>query len=271
MGCLNSRAIQTEEKDVFVRMQNAPRISVGNQSPIVGSTLSYQSQSMLSVGIRSSTVSNKKFIVPNRFSASMIGGDDAALLTLNSPQLKSSKYLHANQSLPVLSIANTSLLSIGSHSTLVRKFVRDHKEGRRSCLNRLLSEYTASTLDTSPSDDSVIWDLQRMTEDYVEWDDNFDGLKNRATNRNDIAMVILKGLIANGASVNLTSHGKTALQVTVLSGDMAFCKELIKMKADVHKKNEAGETALSIAREWNNKPKNLDAIITYLASFKSTS
>lgn len=159
-----------------------------------------------------------------------------------------------------------STLSLVDASLLLCRFLQDFYDGKPIQMEPLKKKYSVQREGTN-----FAWDLDRMTTDYGEWDgENFDGME-RNLGRDDIAVVILKALIANGTCVNtITTHGQTALQVTVLAGDLVYCKELVDMKADVHKKNEAGETALSLARERNNQPKDLRDIIKYLESFKST-
>merc|ERR1719285_52199 len=123
-------------------------------------------------------------------------------------------------------------------------------------------------------DGTFIWDLERMKTDISEWDGlcGFDGLEEESTDRDEIGMIILKALIANGTCANtVTTHGRTALQITALAGDLAYCKELVEKGADVDAKNEAGETALFLVRQWHKRPKDLSHIITYLESFNGTS
>merc|ERR550534_1226960 len=160
-----------------------------------------------------------------------------------------------------------SACSLVDASFLVCTFLQDYYDGKPIKIEPLKKKYSVQGEGTN-----VAWDLNKMTTDYGEWDGkSFDGME-RNLGREDIAVVILKALIANGTCVNtITTHGQTALQVTVLAGDLVYCKELISMKADVHKKNDAGETALSLAQQWNNQPKDLSDIIKYLENFKSSS
>ena len=105
-----------------------------------------------------------------------------------------------------------------------------------------------------------------MTTDFVNWDGNcFDGLDGRADDRDDIGLVILKALIANGTDINtISTYGRTALQTAALAGDLDYCKELIEKGADLKATNEAGETTLQLVKKWNKAPKDLSHIITYL-------
>lgn len=157
-----------------------------------------------------------------------------------------------------------SVCSLVDASMLLCRFLQDYREGKPIQLEPLKKEYTVET-----ESSKFAWDLDRMTTDLEDWDGKgFDGLE-RDLDRDEIAMVILKALIASGSCVNtITTFGRTALQVTVLAGDLVYCKELIGMEADIHKKDEEGETALSLARKWNNQPKDLCDIIKYLESLK---
>jgi len=92
---------------------------------------------------------------------------------------------------------------------------------------------------------------------------SYDGLNKRCT-RNEIGLTILKSLIDAGRDPEaIMTHGRSALMVSVICDDLDFVKVLIeKHGVDINKKNEMGETALSLASE---KPE-LKMIAEYLRS-----
>merc|ERR1719317_1725968 len=147
---------------------------------------------------------------------------------------------------------------------VVTQFLNDHQKGIPVDLDSLKRHYS-----TVEDDGSTSWDIQRMTTDFSgSWDGNYDGLKAESRDRDEIGMVILKAIIEHGSDANTrTTHGRTALQMTALSGDLEYCKELVDKGADVFAKDNDGETALSLARKWHNNPKDLTDIIAYLQTF----
>merc|ERR1719419_814104 len=143
--------------------------------------------------------------------------------------------------------------------------VSDHMEGKCSDLLPLRHAYSEKR-----DDGLVLWDLERMATDMTStlstWDGvSYDGLNEKVNNRDDITMAILKALVSNGKCADtITTHGRTALQVTALAGDLEYCKELIEKGAKVTAENEDGETALTLVKKWHNQPKDLSHIIKYL-------
>jgi len=81
-----------------------------------------------------------------------------------------------------------------------------------------------------------------------------DGLNNKAKNRCDIAIEILKAEIHFGADPKvLRTHGdRTCLMVSVLADDMRFTKRLVEQGVDVNQTNSLGETALGLAIQSQN-------------------
>jgi len=158
-------------------------------------------------------------------------------------------------------------ISLAKQSMLVCQLLLNHKQGKSIHLAPIQKQYTEIS-----KDGTFIWDLDRMKTDFSEWDgcSGYDGLEEDSPDRDEIGLIILKALIANGTCVNtVTTHGRTALQITALAGDLEYCKELIENGADVNATNETGETALCLVKQWNNRPKDLSHIITYLESFDS--
>jgi len=160
-------------------------------------------------------------------------------------------------------LANMSFARISMMCALID----NHKKGEATDLGPVQKEYSELHRDGT----TFVWDLGRMTTDLTaNWAGNcFDGLDERASDRDDIGLVILKALIANGTDINtIRTYGRTALQTAALAGDLSYCKELIEKGADLHGKNQAGDTTLSLVKKWNNAPKDLSHIITYLESLE---
>jgi len=157
-------------------------------------------------------------------------------------------------------------ISMCIQSKLVCNFLYAHLQGEDVDLEPIKIKYA----EIHRNGTTFVWDLDQMTTDFADnWSgESFDGLKEIPSNRDEIGIVILKALIAQGTDPKtLTSHGRTAFQIAALSGDLEFCKELVNMGVDVHQSNEAGETALDLVNQWNNKPEDLSQIISYLAEF----
>jgi len=143
---------------------------------------------------------------------------------------------------------------------LVARFMNARRSGKPTSLEPLRRHYS-----TICDDGTHAWDIRRMTTDFSDWDGNYDGMKVQKMDREEIGMEILKAIIEHGSDANTrTTHGRTALQMSVLSNDLEYSKELIQRGADVFAKDEDGETALSLAKKWHKKPKNLSEIIAYL-------
>jgi len=157
-------------------------------------------------------------------------------------------------------------ISMCLQSKLVLNMLTDYLQGKTVDLEPIKIKYS----EIHRNGTTFIWDLEQMTTDFEDnWTgQSFDGLAEIPSNRDEIGIVILKALIAQGTDPKtLTSHGRTAFQIAALSGDLEFCKELVNMGVDVHQSNEAGETALDLVNQWNNKPEDLSQIISYLAEF----
>jgi len=158
-------------------------------------------------------------------------------------------------------------LSICDQSSLVCNLLFDNHEGKSVDLHPIKQKYSEIHRDGR----SFIWNLDQMSSDFGDSLDGrrFDGLTQKGVNRDTIGMIILKALIAQGADPKtLTSHGRTALQIAALAGDIEYCKKLVKMGVDVSQTNEVGETALMLSNRWNNKPRDLSRIIRYLKKFE---
>jgi len=153
-----------------------------------------------------------------------------------------------------------------SRISLMCNLIGNHAKGERIDLGPVKKEY--SELHRNGS--TFVWDIDRMTTDLTmaNWDGIcYDGLDDRASDRDEIGLVILKALIANGTDINtITTYGRTALQTAALAGDLEYCKELIKLGADIRGKDEAGVSTLSLVKQWHNQPRDLRNIITYLES-----
>jgi len=148
-------------------------------------------------------------------------------------------------------------------SRTICNLLYSHHEGISVNLNPFRERYSELHEDGT----TYMWDLNRMATDFEEhWDGrNFDGQSKRASNRDDIGIVILKALIANGADPkNLTSHGRTAFQIAALSGDLEFCKELVEKGVDIRKLDENGDSALTLVKTWDKEKKDLSHIISYI-------
>jgi len=140
-------------------------------------------------------------------------------------------------------------------------------KGEKTDLGPVKKEYS----EVHRNGTTFVWDLGRMTTDLsmANWDGCFDGLDERAQDRDEIGLIILKALIENGTDINtITTYGRTALQTAALAGDLSFCKELIEKGADLRGTDDAGNSTLSVVRKWNNQPRDLSHIITYLESIK---
>lgn len=160
--------------------------------------------------------------------------------------------------------APSQMVSISKESKLVSDFILNHTRGSPVNLKPIQERY--STL--APDGATFIWDLNSMTTDFGGWDGNYDGLQDKSLDREDIGMVILKAIIEHGQAVNtVTTNGRTGLQISALAGDLEYCKELIEKGADVHAKDDDGETALSLCKRWHKNPNDLSNIIKYLKTF----
>jgi hypothetical protein len=98
---------------------------------------------------------------------------------------------------------------------------------------------------------------------YIDQLRSFDGLDERATNRYDIGLEILKAEIELGADPKvLHTHGdRSCLMFAVLANDIRFTKQLVELGVDVNQTNRLGETALGFAIEFGRRD-----IATYLCS-----
>jgi hypothetical protein len=159
--------------------------------------------------------------------------------------------------------SSTASNVVRSRPSLVSNLFSNYHLGKPCSLLELSEVYTEIQ-----SEGSNAWNISMMTIDFQQTHDgrNFDGLRAGVLSRDDIALTILKALIANGADPKtFTSQGgRTAFQVAALAGDLEFCKELVEKGVDINKVDEAGETALSLAREHTSSAKDLSGIISYL-------
>merc|ERR1712061_296037 len=99
-------------------------------------------------------------------------------------------------------------ISICDQSRLVCNFLNDHQQGKAVDLEPIKLRYS----EIHRNGTTFIWDLDRMATDFEDhWcGRSFDGLTQIPTNRDEIGIVILKALIAQGTDPRtLTSHGRT--------------------------------------------------------------
>jgi ankyrin repeat protein len=155
-------------------------------------------------------------------------------------------------------------ISNNTESKMVSEFVNNHRLGNPVNLEPMRRLYASVSEDRSSS----VWDIPRMSTVFAGWDGNYDGLQDKSLDRNEIGMEILTAIIEHGSSVNIvTTNGRTALQMSVLAGNLEYCKVLVEKGADLFARDDSGETALSLAKRWNKNPKDLNEIIAYLETF----
>jgi len=84
---------------------------------------------------------------------------------------------------------------------------------------------------------------------------SYDGLNNRANNRYDIGLNILKAKVDFGADpMTLKTHGaRSSLMFSVMANDYDFTKKLVERGVDVNQRNFMGETPLGLAIEMNRE------------------
>jgi len=197
----------------------------------------------------------KLFYLNNRFHNSHIMGSCPTKSMQKNWAIKTVDYNQKVWMQPRISICDTS--------RRICELLYSHHEGISVNLDPYKDRYSELHEDGT----TYMWDLNRMATDFEEhWDGrNFDGQSKRASNRDDIGIVILKALIANGADpINLTSHGRTAFQIAALSGDLEFCKELVEKGVDIRKLDEHGDSALTLIKNWDKDEKDLSHIISYI-------
>jgi len=106
------------------------------------------------------------------------------------------------------------------------------------------------------------WYDGNSTEPFIAYN-SFDGLNKRADNRYEIGLDIIKAMIDCGKDPEtVLTYGRSALMFSVLAKDFSYVKHLVELGVDVNKKNEMGETALSLATETPGR----EEIAKYLRS-----
>merc|ERR1719204_2454449 len=115
--------------------------------------------------------------------------------------------------------------------------------------NKTSSSNISLGLTESASETSLNTDDDEVSEPFLKEYASYDGRDKRATDRYDIGLDILKALIECGTDPEIQTHGRSALMFSVLAKDFSFVKRLVELGANVNRRNEMGETALSLALE----------------------